>query len=67
MVAGIFAAINDFNADSGKDDDVIDVKSTWDKPIEVVKEPDVCSASRNLLFSFPGRGFLSHCVKIVEG
>lgn len=53
-------AINDFNADSGKDDDVIDVKSTWDKPIEVVKEPDVCSASRNLLFSFPG------CISVDE-
>lgn len=32
------------------------MKSTWDKPIEVVKEPDACSASRNILFSFPGRG-----------
>ncbi|XP_042002523.1 uncharacterized protein LOC121751795 isoform X3 [Salvia splendens] len=36
-----------------KDTNVVDVKSTWNKPIEVFKEPDVCSASRNLLFSFP--------------
>ncbi|XP_047967576.1 uncharacterized protein LOC125211714 isoform X1 [Salvia hispanica] len=46
-------AINDFNADISKDTNVVDVKSTWNKPIEVFKEPDVCSASRNLLFSFP--------------
>ncbi|KAH6837114.1 hypothetical protein C2S53_017284 [Perilla frutescens var. hirtella] len=46
--------INDLNAENGKDANVVDVKSTWDKPIEVIKEPDVCSASRNLLLSFPG-------------
>ncbi|KAI3449881.1 hypothetical protein Pfo_006546 [Paulownia fortunei] len=46
-------AIHDLNARNGKGANV-DVKSTWVKPIEVVKEPDVCSASRNLLFSFPG-------------
>lgn len=58
LIAGIFAAINDYNAENSKDADVVDVISTWDKPIEVVKEPDACSALRNLLFSFPGRGFV---------
>ncbi|CAA0833436.1 NHL domain-containing protein [Striga hermonthica] len=42
-------------------DNVNDAKSTWVKPIEVIKEPDVCSASRNLLFSFPG------CISVEEG
>ncbi|KAL1545066.1 hypothetical protein AAHA92_21838 [Salvia divinorum] len=46
-------AISDLNAGISKDANVVDVKSTWDKPIEAVKEPDVCSALRNLLFSFP--------------
>ncbi|XP_042030375.1 uncharacterized protein LOC121777250 isoform X2 [Salvia splendens] len=45
--------INDFNAEVSKDTNVVDVKSTWNKPIEVFKEPDVCSALWNLLFSFP--------------
>ncbi|KAL0389412.1 UNVERIFIED_CONTAM: hypothetical protein Scaly_0298300 [Sesamum calycinum] len=47
-------AIHDLNEENGKAANVEDMKSTWVKPVEVVKEPDVCSASRNLLFSFPG-------------
>ncbi|XP_011080183.1 uncharacterized protein LOC105163513 isoform X2 [Sesamum indicum] len=47
-------AIHELNAEYGKGANVEDMKSSWVKPVEVVKEPDVCSASRNLLFSFPG-------------
>lgn len=53
-----FAAIYDLNAENGKESLADDKKSPWVKPIEIVKEPDICSASRNLLFSFPGRDFL---------
>ncbi|GFQ06162.1 nhl repeat-containing protein 2 [Phtheirospermum japonicum] len=55
-------AILDLNVKNGKGANVEDVKSiTWVKPVEVVKEPDICSASRNLLFSFPG------CISVEEG
>ncbi|XP_075520194.1 uncharacterized protein LOC142553659 isoform X3 [Primulina tabacum] len=37
-----------------------DTKSTWVKPVEVVKELDVCSLSQNLLWSFPG------CISVDE-
>ncbi|XP_052171268.1 uncharacterized protein LOC127787329 isoform X2 [Diospyros lotus] len=30
------------------------MKSTWVKPIEIIKEPQVCSSLRNLLFYYPG-------------
>ncbi|KAK4419480.1 NHL repeat-containing protein 2 [Sesamum alatum] len=53
-------AIHDLNAENGKGANLDDMKSSWVKPIEVVKEPDVCSASRNLLFSFPG------CISVDE-
>ncbi|KAL0459309.1 UNVERIFIED_CONTAM: hypothetical protein Slati_0558100 [Sesamum latifolium] len=53
-------AIHDLNAENGKGSNVEDMKSTWVKPVEVVKEPDICSASRNLLFSFPG------CISVDE-
>ncbi|KAK6164260.1 hypothetical protein DH2020_001124 [Rehmannia glutinosa] len=53
-------AIHDLNIQNGKEAKVDDVKSTWVKPIEVVKEPDICSATRNLLFSFPG------CISVEE-
>lgn len=52
------AAIRDLNAENSKEANVDNVKSTWVKSIENFKEPEVCSASRNLLFSFPGIGFL---------
>ncbi|KAL3850056.1 hypothetical protein ACJIZ3_011938 [Penstemon smallii] len=45
-------AIHDLSTHISKEARVL--KSPWVKPIEVVKEPDVCHASRNLLFSFPG-------------
>ncbi|GER55104.1 NHL domain-containing protein [Striga asiatica] len=54
-------AIRDLKVKHDKGDNVNDAKSTWVKPIEVIKEPDVCFASRNLLFSFPG------CISVEEG
>ncbi|KAL3647646.1 hypothetical protein CASFOL_008614 [Castilleja foliolosa] len=54
-------AILDLNVKNGEEANVDDVKSTtWVKPIEFVKEPDICSASRNLLFTFPG------CISVEE-
>ncbi|KAL7113285.1 hypothetical protein ACP275_04G053100 [Erythranthe tilingii] len=53
-------AIHDLNAENSNKPKLDDVKSTWVKSIEIVKEPDVCSASRNLLFSFPG------CISVDE-
>ncbi|KAL8531104.1 hypothetical protein ACS0TY_007931 [Phlomoides rotata] len=47
-------AIHDLNTENGMGDNVGTMKRAWVKRIEVAKEPDVCSASRNLLFAFPG-------------
>lgn len=33
------------------------LKGTWVKPIEVIKEPCLCSSLRNSLLYFPGTGF----------
>ncbi|KAL6515454.1 hypothetical protein OROHE_018488 [Orobanche hederae] len=54
-------AIRDLNVKNSKEANVDGGKSTWVKPIEVLKEPDVCSALRNLLFSCPG------CISVEEG
>lgn len=48
------AAISDLNIQDNKKPIVSDMKSSWIKPIEVFKEPYLCSALRNLLLSFPG-------------
>ncbi|PIN03168.1 hypothetical protein CDL12_24307 [Handroanthus impetiginosus] len=53
-------AIHDMNVENVKGANVDDLKSTWAKPVEVVNQPDVCSASQNLLFSFPG------CISVDE-
>lgn len=68
MISITLAAIHDLSTKNGMGANVGGIKKTWVKPIEVVKEPEVCSALRNLLFAFPGRGFLCFGVKIfVEG
>ncbi|XP_051118786.1 uncharacterized protein LOC127242999 isoform X2 [Andrographis paniculata] len=54
-------AIYHLNAETRKQSNVDDFNySPWAKPIDAVKEPDICSASRNLLFPFPG------CISVDE-
>ncbi|KAG8389096.1 hypothetical protein BUALT_Bualt02G0193700 [Buddleja alternifolia] len=52
--------IHDLNEQNDKEANVHDTRSNWVKSTGAIKEPDVCSASRNLLFSFPG------CISVEE-
>lgn len=60
MICIALAAIHDLNTKNSMGANVGGTIRTWVKPIEVVKEPDVCSALRNLLLAFPGGGFHSY-------
>ncbi|XP_073021762.1 uncharacterized protein [Primulina eburnea] len=53
-------AIQELNEQSMQGAIIHDTKSTWVKPVEVVKELDICSSSQNLLWSFPG------CISVDE-
>ncbi|XP_073143249.1 uncharacterized protein [Henckelia pumila] len=53
-------AIQELNEQSIQGAIIHDMKSSWVKPVEVVKELDVCSSSQNLLWSFPG------CISVDE-
>ncbi|EPS67714.1 hypothetical protein M569_07061 [Genlisea aurea] len=53
-------AIKDLILRNTKKGNLDDIKGSWVKPFLSVREPDVCLASRNLLFSFPG------CISVDE-